>query len=147
MLIYGNKRENITISFDTRLWVNRFGVSLYNHTVWFTPSTENYSPSSFLMVLCKMNLIILTFTVIHGLILLNISKASSVFCCCWIECDDGELSSPGCSDCMINQGYSCFHDVLNRSLCTPLCGNGLLDSGEQCDDFNGGNGDGCNDEC
>ena len=31
--------------------------------------------------------------------------------------------------------------------CTPVCGNGILEKGEECDDNNLLNGDGCNSLC
>ena len=55
------------------------------------------------------------------------------------ECDGVE----GCSwECSIEEGWSGTDNVLY-----PICGDGLLRGGEECDDFNTVSGDGCSDTC
>ena len=81
-------------------------------------------------------------------------------------CDDGNQSNgDGCSSsCTVEYGYHCYNyssrtvwsssDSLGRqtymnvnySQCNP-CGDGRMFYGEQCDDYNTDNGDGCNDNC
>jgi cysteine-rich repeat protein len=87
------------------------------------------------------------------------------------QCDDGNNQScDGCSaDCRIEAGAICGDGTLNRACgeecdqgaansdttpdacrtdCRlPRCGDGVLDSGEQCDDGNTRNCDGCNFAC
>jgi len=36
---------------------------------------------------------------------------------------------------------------VQNEICVSLCGNGVLNSGEECDDSNILNGDGCSDTC
>lgn len=42
---------------------------------------------------------------------------------------------------------ACHVDVTDSLSGVPLCGNGTLNAGEQCDDGNTSNGDGCSDAC
>ncbi|KAF4750948.1 hypothetical protein FOZ62_014810, partial [Perkinsus olseni] len=62
-------------------------------------------------------------------------------------CDLGVLNglpSTGCSNnCSVSRGYECSPD----NLCQPLCGNGLLDVDEECDDGGQLDGDGCDHDC
>lgn len=44
----------------------------------------------------------------------------------------------------IETGYEC---LVPGQLCTLLCGNGRMDSGEVCDDGNRVSGDGCSSSC
>jgi cysteine-rich repeat protein len=85
------------------------------------------------------------------------------------ECDDGNSANgDGCSGCKLD---TCGDNILNnvvqgnpleacddgnnssqdgcRSDCegTEVCGDGLLDTGEECDDGNSNNGDGCEFDC
>jgi cysteine-rich repeat protein len=51
-------------------------------------------------------------------------------------CDDGNVAAgDGCSaTCMVETGYGCtVVSGATRSTCSLLCGNGLIDAGEQCD--------------
>jgi cysteine-rich repeat protein len=81
------------------------------------------------------------------------------------ECDDGNLiSGDGCaaridpiplpssvpvpsypSGCVIESGWSC--DAGEPSVCTPICGDGLVRGSEPCDDGNGSNQDNCLNIC
>ncbi|MBU1068308.1 immune inhibitor A [Myxococcota bacterium] len=73
------------------------------------------------------------------------------------QCDDGNnISGDGCAyDCIVE--FICGNnecDILMGETCTfcpqdccPLCGNGRLDEGEQCDDDNNVSGDGCSRGC
>jgi hypothetical protein len=55
-----------------------------------------------------------------------------------ITCDDGDVCTN--NTCEPDQG--CVYTVF-----TPCCGNGIPEAGEQCDDGNDVNGDGCNNDC
>jgi cysteine-rich repeat protein len=63
-------------------------------------------------------------------------------------CDDGNTTDgDGCSsDCKVEVGWGCTGEP---SVCTPACGNGVVDSaeGEECDDGNTVSGDGCSSSC
>jgi large repetitive protein len=72
------------------------------------------------------------------------------------ECDDGNaVGGDGCSaSCTIEAGYQCSGEP---SVCTliddsdpdpdPVCGNGIVEEGEECDDGNDSNFDGCLNNC
>ncbi len=74
-------------------------------------------------------------------------------------CDDGNLENgDGCSSrCLLEDGQPCMASgVCESGTCSPstntctspdACGNGALDEGEQCDDGNTANGDGCSATC
>lgn len=69
------------------------------------------------------------------------------------NCDDGVNGvithcKPGCDSGAIT-GWTCTTNITNQfSECYPTnCGNGNLDTGEECDDGNNKNGDGCSDYC
>ena len=61
------------------------------------------------------------------------------------DCDDGNLlPGDGCNQfCQEEVGWSCLNIPFLRSFCTRNCGNGILEPGEQCEDFNLVSGDGC----
>jgi cysteine-rich repeat protein len=61
------------------------------------------------------------------------------------ECDDANSTSgDGCSSsCTIEPGFVCELSEVG-SVCTPVCGDGLLAAGEECDD---GINDGGHGEC
>jgi cysteine-rich repeat protein len=63
------------------------------------------------------------------------------------ECDDGnQLDGDGCSaSCNSEDGYSCTGD--EPSVCSAVCGDGLILGDEECDDGNSGDGDGCSADC
>ncbi len=63
------------------------------------------------------------------------------------DCDDGnKVSGDGCSSsCSIETGWTC--DDSQPSVCTPICGDGLVLGGEECDDGNTVEGDGCSSLC
>lgn len=84
------------------------------------------------------------------------------------QCDDGNVvSGDGCSSACQNEPKqpvpSCGDGIINQSseqcepantatcspTCTklPVCGDGVVDPGEQCDDANIANGDGCSNVC
>jgi len=75
------------------------------------------------------------------------------------ECDDGNRDiGDGCDDmCSIEDGWACSDEEGSETICVPLfpglpistCGNGTVDffNGEQCDDGNIWNGDGCSSLC
>lgn len=49
------------------------------------------------------------------------------------ECDDSNsINNDGCTLCNIDTGYECNTP---GSLCTPICGDGILVGLENCDDF------------
>jgi cysteine-rich repeat protein len=67
-------------------------------------------------------------------------------------CDDGNtINGDGCSsNCQIEYGYSCMDELVNGpspSLCFPICGDGLINGDEECDDNNTNNWDGCTSNC
>ncbi len=59
-------------------------------------------------------------------------------------CAQGCLSCSGLTSCFVcDTGY-----VLGNGVCVPaVCGNAVVESGEQCDDGNSAIGDGCNANC
>ncbi|CAG9323067.1 unnamed protein product [Blepharisma stoltei] len=90
------------------------------------------------------------------------------------QCDDGNLSSgDGCSsNCQIESGWTCSGgSITSKDSCTEIpptnnntdhnstdhnstdntnttvCGNGIVENGEECDDGNTENGDGCSSRC
>ena len=70
------------------------------------------------------------------------------------ECDDNNtINSDGCgNDCRIELGFACniTMDVMTGfsfSVCGPVCGDGIMNSPELCDDNNTMSGDGCSDSC
>ena len=70
------------------------------------------------------------------------------------ECDDDNtaagdgccsVAAPACDPtCSVEQGWSC---VGSPSVCTPVCGDGLVRGSEGCDDGNTSGGDGCSSTC
>jgi cysteine-rich repeat protein len=61
------------------------------------------------------------------------------------ECDNG--NNPGCSDCLIVQGFTCHVPFFKRSVCFN-CGNCIVEESEECDNGHSDDIDGCNDtEC
>ncbi|MCH2109864.1 MAG: DUF4215 domain-containing protein, partial [Polyangiaceae bacterium] len=75
-------------------------------------------------------------------------------------CDDSnEEPGDGCdATCLVEEGYSCQSsedcatgacDTTSTNTCVvaDLCGNGVLEAGESCDDANLVSGDGCNGSC
>ncbi|MEE9294475.1 MAG: DUF4215 domain-containing protein, partial [Phycisphaerae bacterium] len=85
------------------------------------------------------------------------------------ECDDGNTAnSDGCDQFCQLEGACCFENIAcvenaDESECTDnfgvylgdatscstciICGDAVLDAGEQCDDGNTANGDGCDENC
>src|SRR6185503_4188092 len=57
-------------------------------------------------------------------------------------CDDGNTDAgDGCSaTCTVEAGWTCSG---SPSVCSPICGDGLVRGGEGCDDGNLSGGDGC----
>ncbi|MBI3785020.1 MAG: hypothetical protein HY270_16640 [Deltaproteobacteria bacterium] len=62
---------------------------------------------------------------------------------CFEGCSN--LASTALADCYNNPGNG--FAVCMSGGCTAVCGNGLLEPGEQCDDFNTTPGDGCSASC
>jgi len=54
------------------------------------------------------------------------------------DCDDSDK----CTADSCNPAAGCVHDAI-----TPCCGNGSKEAGEQCDDGNNNDGDGCSAQC
>jgi cysteine-rich repeat protein len=67
---------------------------------------------------------------------------------------------PGCGPCQTasecDDGDPCTEDICQAELCVhdpipgcgaPICGNGVIEAGEACDDGNTNNGDGCSNTC
>lgn len=71
------------------------------------------------------------------------------------ECDIGTVLTEGCdSNCKILPGYSCnkatglYSNQPRMDECRlVVCGNGLRETGEMCDDRNNRSGDGCSSSC
>jgi cysteine-rich repeat protein len=73
------------------------------------------------------------------------------------ECDDGnKLSGDGCSaECTLEDGFICYggapsnpnNYVVLASECKPICSDGKQVYGEECDDRNVKDGDGCDSNC
>lgn len=68
------------------------------------------------------------------------------------ECDDGNLENgDGCNaQCKIEENYFCLFELGFADTCSAtlaLCGNGILDLGEACDDGNLNANDGCSAQC
>ena len=61
------------------------------------------------------------------------------------ECDVGPDGHPGCIRCEIQPGWDC--SGTRPSMCGPVCGDGKLLGGEQCDDEDREPFDGCSDVC
>ena len=61
-------------------------------------------------------------------------------------CDDGNtIGNDGCTSlCSVELGYSC---IGSPSICTEVCGDGLIVGNEECDDNNGLSLDGCDSNC
>lgn len=58
------------------------------------------------------------------------------------------LNGDGCSsNCIVETGYFCESSPSKCRKTALLCGNGLPDSGEGCDDGNSKSGDGCSNLC
>ncbi len=58
-----------------------------------------------------------------------------------------EYKDAGVTDPTLGAGWTCI-DVETPVICSePVCGNGIVESGEQCDDGNLVNGDGCDQFC
>jgi cysteine-rich repeat protein len=66
------------------------------------------------------------------------------------ECDDqNTIDGDGCSSaCSVEAGFECATSEGGTSQCTPVCGDGVLSAGEQCDDGinDGGYGE-CGPDC
>ncbi len=67
-------------------------------------------------------------------------------------CDDGNVASnDGCSSsCQVEANYNCEGSPKSTCVSTipiPVCGNGIIESGEACDDGNTNNGEGCSSTC
>ncbi|MBU1219944.1 DUF4215 domain-containing protein [Myxococcota bacterium] len=68
------------------------------------------------------------------------------------RCDDGDqIDGDGCSStCMQEPGWVCTSNPPgSTSVCLPICGDGIIVQGEQCDQGSGNqaNGDGCSANC
>lgn len=62
------------------------------------------------------------------------------------------VGSPGCVPADCNDMNACTSDVCQAGVCQhppvpPACGNGCLESGEECDDGGSADGDGCSADC
>ena len=62
------------------------------------------------------------------------------------QCDSGDGAYGGCSaECTIQHGWDC--NDAEPTVCQEVCGNGLISSGETCDDGNSESNDGCSASC
>ncbi|CAI2375828.1 unnamed protein product [Moneuplotes crassus] len=64
-----------------------------------------------------------------------------------LKCDDGNTANgDGCDEnCNVEGGYTCTSN--GASVCTPLCGSGVVINPKECDDSNTNSNDGCSSEC
>jgi cysteine-rich repeat protein len=65
---------------------------------------------------------------------------------CWFETNEGHRGPGSCNGCgsqARDQGW-CYNACTTPE---PVCGNGILEVTELCDDGNGVNGDGCENDC
>ncbi|CAI2368117.1 unnamed protein product [Moneuplotes crassus] len=64
-----------------------------------------------------------------------------------LKCDDGNTDNgDGCDEnCNVEGGYTCTSN--GASVCTPICGTGVVISPKECDDGNDTPGDGCDEHC
>mmetsp|Transcript_8769 Transcript_8769/g.1229 ORF Transcript_8769/g.1229 Transcript_8769/m.1229 type:complete len:117 (+) Transcript_8769:230-580(+) len=65
-------------------------------------------------------------------------------------CDDGnKVEGDGCYECIVEIGWECNLTPEGLSICSivPVCGNGIIEKGEKCDDKNLNNKDGCDEFC
>ena len=60
------------------------------------------------------------------------------------DCDNE--NAPGCSNCLIVQGFTCRAPFFARSVCFS-CGNGIVEESEECDNGPNDDIDGCSDTC
>jgi len=65
------------------------------------------------------------------------------------DCDDGNfIDGDGCSsDCKVERGYKCTRSKTSKSVCSFLCGDGIVFGTEVCDDGNTNGNDGCSSDC
>jgi cysteine-rich repeat protein len=70
--------------------------------------------------------------------------------CTFAECGDGYLNQAALECCEDNPYYPCDDEQsVDDCLCppSPVCGNGLVEENEQCDDGNRDNDDDCTTDC
>ena len=53
----------------------------------------------------------------------------------------------GCSRCTIESGFTCALPTAHYPSLCYVCGNGVVEAGEQCDDSDFQDGDGCSWDC
>jgi cysteine-rich repeat protein len=65
------------------------------------------------------------------------------------ECDGSDLAGHDCSEFGFSEplGLTCDGCALDASTCSPTCGDGNVEPGEECDDHNSVSGDGCSSSC
>jgi len=61
-------------------------------------------------------------------------------------CGDGSVNAPG-EQCDLSDDSACPGNCINASCTCPVCGNGVPEPGEQCDDGNLIDGDACESDC
>src|SRR5262249_33963381 len=62
---------------------------------------------------------------------------------CTARCTHAPITTPANNDGCCPRGANANND----NDCAPVCGNGVVESGEQCDDGNTTDGDGCSHDC
>lgn len=62
--------------------------------------------------------------------------------------EDCDGTTVGCEFCKVKKGYKCVKKSdQDISVCTPICGDGIVISPEKCDDGGNSTNDGCNADC
>ncbi|MFH1585139.1 MAG: DUF4215 domain-containing protein [archaeon] len=74
----------------------------------------------------------------------NICNAEETCETCQGDCG---VCEPVCGDYECNGDETCSTCEMDCGVCEPICGNEVVEYGEECDDGNLINGDGCNDYC
>ena len=64
----------------------------------------------------------------------------------WAKIETATCSTPG-DRASVKADLDACHAAVSATLAEPYCGNGVVGLGEECDDGNSVNGDGCSDQC
>jgi uncharacterized repeat protein (TIGR01451 family) len=84
-------------------------------------------------------------TVLNGQVCNPLYGSSCTYCS--TQCTNVTLNGPYCGDNTCNGAETCSTCASDCGVCAPVCGNGQKETGEQCDDNNLNNNDGCSSTC